>query len=645
MDFGGRPIKYVAKRLRFSNGDVDLSNQTTPTAAGQVLTSLNSTTAEWSTPPVTSLQEIHSSVGVIEGGILALSGTNSFTVTGGRGIITDHSVQPSSTNLITWGTLGVASSPIVCTYLNVANITFISIDKNGNVIQSAFRPEARPSRINIFLGVVVHVNRINVDGVNQEQLSILDPANMLRDTLEMIGFMNEGNTMSGNSGALTINKSVGYMFGYGLNFVNDRLNPHKLLIPSAPSATFQYRFCDGSNGVTGTLLDPNNMDNLSGGLTLLSNNHWSVQRVYLFSSRNIKIQRGQHEYTSSQRAIDGITRDPFIVETSIALNGMLISYIVTQRGITETLDPVGCIFLTVGRFGGSAGVVGTVTGPAEDLATTTNPVNVGNSSAPITGQILAATSSATASWRNPFTLQETFNVSGGDPAIDLGVNALQIVNPNLGKNLSLQMWQEDIAPTIKFFSDGEIVCKYLTGGTAGSIYYQNASNVLTALPKPVNDESVLSLTGGLPSWKPRLPDTISKVTQTNNSSTVSTSLFIGQGNPAGLTLNYGSTTGWDLSTNFKFTAPVGGLYSVNASGKWDDSNAGIVLRVYKNGSIFQELYREAGNTTLRMATASCNVILNGTTDYIQVELFSGDTSWFSKAGSFIEVMRISELTS
>ena len=49
------------------------------------------------------------------------------------------------------------------------------------------------------------------------------------------------------------------MFGVGTNYDTDTSNPHYRTLNPLTALTFQYRFSDGSNGVTGTNIDPDNI--------------------------------------------------------------------------------------------------------------------------------------------------------------------------------------------------------------------------------------------------------------------------------------------------------------------------------------------------------------------------------------------------
>lgn len=78
------------------------------------------------------------------------------------------------------------------------------------------------------------------------------------------------------------------------------------------------------------------------------------------------------------------------------------------------------------------------------------------------------------------------------------------------------------------------------------------------------------------------------------------------------------TEEWDTNSNFassRFTPTVAGYYQVNASNSLASSSALTYIYVYKNGSAYK-----SGNlvTGSNWTIVSCQVYMNGSTDYIEV---------------------------
>lgn len=308
---------------------------------------------------------ISDSTGLLTGGVLqagtgGFGVTNLFSITDGSGQIVD--INGKKTN-VTWAGL----TDLAITFLATNLISFIGIDSAGTVIQQTTPFSAVQARSTIVLGVLVHVNFTVLDTVNNEQEIAYNPMSSLHDAMQSIGFFNiSGNVFSANGPNMNINKSVGSLFKMGSNYDTDVNNPHQRTLPALTPAQFQYRFSDGSSGIlTETNIDPDNLDDGAGGLTAISANRWSIQRIYCFTSNNVKIQRGVQEYSTLDAAVSGIATEPYITEPSIEANGLLRGWLVVKQGATA-LNGADALFLAAPKFGtGNAGA----TGAATDLQT------------------------------------------------------------------------------------------------------------------------------------------------------------------------------------------------------------------------------------------------------------------------------------
>jgi hypothetical protein len=204
------------------------------------------------------------------------------------------------------------------------------------------------------LGVLVHVNLTNLDTVNNQQQPSTNVGAQLTSVMQAFGFVN-GKSLSDNvfstSGAdLTIDKSAGDIIGAGIGYASDNDNPHILNLPALTDVSFQYRFQDGTNGVTGTVIDPNIWD-VGGVSTSVATNKFTVQQIYSFTSNNVKIQPGQTEFNSLAAASDSLPDPAFVTEPSIAANGLLRGFLVVQQGTTDLTDTARAEFHVADRWG------------------------------------------------------------------------------------------------------------------------------------------------------------------------------------------------------------------------------------------------------------------------------------------------------
>lgn len=287
--------------------------------------------------------------GVASGGVLSIGSPNTtFSITDGKGYLlsgVDSDVPVMAT--VSWS----GKTNVAATQIAANPISWVSIDSNGDIQQRIAPPTAAQRRAEIQLGVLVHVDRAVIDAVNNEQVPSAFAVQQVADLMAGLGFFNiSGNVISANGANLNIDKSVGVMFGQGINYANDYNDPHKLSLPAITAASFQYRFLDGTNGVTGTAVDPNIKD-VAGVSTAVGTNKFTVQRVYSFTSNNVKIQPGQTEYTSLSDAEAAIPEEGFVTEPSIKANGLLRGFLIVQEGATDLSSPTSAKFISALRFG------------------------------------------------------------------------------------------------------------------------------------------------------------------------------------------------------------------------------------------------------------------------------------------------------
>lgn len=297
---------------------------------------------------------IDESTGVLTGGILSAG-------TGGLGVATTFSIADGTGQVVT--NLGVKTpvswsglTDIAITNLATNLLTFVGINSAGTVIQQTTPFTRLQTRSIIVLGVVVHVNLTNVDALNNQQVIAYNALSSVYDGMDSIGFFNvSGNVYSANGANLTLNKSVGIMFKMGSNYDTDVNNPHQRTLPALSALTFQYRYSNGVNGVTGANIDPDNLDNGAGGLTAVGVNKWSIQRIYSFTSNNVKIQRGIAEYNTYELALAGLPFENYVTEPSIAANGLLRGWLIVKQSSTVLNTTAQAVFISASKFGDSSG--------------------------------------------------------------------------------------------------------------------------------------------------------------------------------------------------------------------------------------------------------------------------------------------------
>jgi hypothetical protein len=83
---------------------------------------------------------------------------------------------------------------------------------------------------------------------------------------------------------------------------------------------------------------------------------------------------------------------------------------------------------------------------------------------------------------------------------------------------------------------------------------------------------------------------------------------------------------FDTSTN-RFTPNVAGYYQISGNVSMETSSAvSVIVAVYKNGTAFRRGTRGAGNSQSLAVGVSTVVYLNGTTDYVELYIFTSVTN-------------------
>lgn len=296
------------------------------------------------------------SSGIVDGGILTVGAPNTtFSVSDGFGYIADHVTSPSSPTLtkVVWSGLSNLTVDDLATQL----ITFVSMNAAGAVIQQSGRWTPAQYRTLIPLGVLVHVNNLNLDTTNNSQHPAIDAAAQVADVLNGIGFVNVGNDANRffpTGATLNISKTVGAILAHGSNWDIDPLNPHTRTLSALTALTFQYRFQDGSNGATGIAINPNIWDD-GGVSTATPAGKYTIQRIYSFISNNVKIQPGQFLYDSIEEAKAQLQQEGWITEPSLIANGLLRGLLIVRQGTTD-LTSGDALFLEATPFGDVFGV-------------------------------------------------------------------------------------------------------------------------------------------------------------------------------------------------------------------------------------------------------------------------------------------------
>jgi len=178
-----------------------------------------------------------------------------------------------------------------------------------------------------------------------------------------VKLINDGVIASANGANLNINTSAGVLYGLGIGYVTNKLNPNSLTINSQSPATFQYRTQTGGTATNTTLIDQLNYDN-NGAVTPIGGTKATNQRIYLLQNGQIRIQYGQQEYNQLAAAVAALQNEVFVTFPNFRDNGILIGVLSILSSCDDLTDTSKAQFFSVSKFGeliGAAGGTSTTT--------------------------------------------------------------------------------------------------------------------------------------------------------------------------------------------------------------------------------------------------------------------------------------------
>jgi len=151
--------------------------------------------------------------------------------------------------------------------------------------------------------------------------------------------------------------SAGYLYGLGINFINDTLNPDSLYVSGTSPCTFQYRTQTGGTTSNVTLIDPTKYD-VGGVVTVLPGTKATNQRIYLLQNGEFRVQYGQVSYNTLALAAAGLANEQFVEFSNLTSTGILIGILSVLSTATDLSDSTKALFFNVSKFGDSSGAAG-----------------------------------------------------------------------------------------------------------------------------------------------------------------------------------------------------------------------------------------------------------------------------------------------
>ena len=286
--------------------------------------------------------------GVIEFSGITLASSTTFNVAPVKGWILDSYTNAPINNPIYVEYPG--GNGLTTPFMTADTATYIMLTSGATLEMQTTNPTLQQRRQNLYLGKIGHGTMTTLLNAFSEPDVFLSPMSQVRDIFSTIKFINDGIKIFVNSG-LKFNVKGGTIYGFGIGFSTNPLNPTSLSITDKTPATFQYRTQSGGSSSNTTNVDPTKYDN-NGVVTGIGDyNYATNQRVYLTQNGTVRIQYGQTTYVNLYEAIIHAQSENFETFINFKDNAILIGIISVIGYATDLSDINQAYFLPVSKIG------------------------------------------------------------------------------------------------------------------------------------------------------------------------------------------------------------------------------------------------------------------------------------------------------
>jgi len=323
--------------------------------------------------------------GLLYGGVLSINAgvTSTFDVSAGEGIIVDVNATTGSApnpivSTVTWPT----STGLTLSGLTSQDITYVSINSSGNVVQSATHFSDSAYETSIPLGALIHPTRSYISFAKSYPHVAYAQAAQFDPFIRSFGPMKlSGHEILGYGSTLQLTRSSGTAYALGRNYVNDPESPNVVTDTNANPATTVYRlYQNGTGGFTTVIdndVDPTKYDDGTGTLASVPSDKWTIQRIFYYPNQAsfLAIYYGRAYYDSLAAAEAALPYEQFSEIEDTAENAILCAYLFIKSNITNFSATSDYLFLQAGLFRsttnvGSGGVAVTAIDDLTDVVIT-----------------------------------------------------------------------------------------------------------------------------------------------------------------------------------------------------------------------------------------------------------------------------------
>ena len=262
-------------------------------------------------------------------------------------------VNNSSTNVQITYINYEGSTNISSPYINNSIATYVLIDSSKAVKLLNLIPTPEERRANIYLGKISHPNYGTFQNMNNTPSFEISSAANLEDIMTPLKLINQNIICSPFNTSMSIKSSAGILWGLGINYITNKLNPNSISISAKNPVTFQYRTRNTSTNVIDTSIISAGYYDYNGVITALpaGAKKSSNQRIYLFPTNVIRIQYGQQYYDNLNDAVAGALSEAFIENVNMANSGILLGVLSVRRSASDLSNIEYAKFIPVSKFG------------------------------------------------------------------------------------------------------------------------------------------------------------------------------------------------------------------------------------------------------------------------------------------------------
>ena len=295
--------------------------------------------------------------GIIAGGTLTVNLDNTkFDISSGNMLFQEFDAQDPFVEAITHNVNFTSWTAVTPTYLGTHPATYVGITytpgtQTYDLVQSSIPFSSTLRRTIAPIGVVYHGDNTTISRVINVKSTPITVGNQLEDLIRSIGSLNlSGNVITPNGANLSFDKSVGVIFGPGINYDVNSKTPHVKTLNASIAADFTYTTQTSVEALESPNIEPDFYDN-GGTLTPLPTGKWTIQRFYMLSDGYFRAQYGQNIYDTKQDAVSVMESEAFVVEPTNLSEAILRAYLIVKEGATDLSDLAEAEFYEVSKFG------------------------------------------------------------------------------------------------------------------------------------------------------------------------------------------------------------------------------------------------------------------------------------------------------